>query len=545
MPKLKLRAKVSSMITKYKVNDWNFKARYWDPDALVYQATKWPKVTLESTPCTRVIPTQERYEAILAISQQHVPASEKELNNKFFEKWNVSQGKTPPVTVVQEGLSRYYETPVSWDDAGARFIRETMYDHFFNDPYRVTPKLILNKPREVFNKYKADHFADGGIQWHGDKRDYDIQQEGIWLAMTNPLYLDPVISNHRDKDGKIRNVFADPLCNLYKEIRYFSGIFDWWIAHPMDHRMSDVVLAYFIPWFKAKCAYAGDYKGMDFHLNDKAFHLAVDIACDQLHATNQERDEIHEFVDELMHVECITGDEIWCGLHNLFSGMWPTHNIEGILNYSILVTACRLCGYVVVTEVRPLKKNEAFILVCGDDSIVLFGSKLSPEELQHFGEVHAQTAQWVGQEMELSKIDYGYDRITFCKKTLALNFNAKGFKKELVNGVQVPLWKASLPKAVHALYQPENLPSKDWTPTEYVLWMCSIMDGVRGCEQYEPVLRAVFESLPFVPSFNDFTEEAIGKALEVLNKDWWFRNFGQINLMKSPTFIRFRVWFKL
>lgn len=531
---------------KYELSEWNFKSKYWDQDALHIFEGKYKCNDIPNCPCTRVIASEENYNRLLAIASQHISNKEKPFYDKFVAKWNTPQGGTTSFETAEPLLLKYSvdETP-QLDFGGMRLIRETMVSHFEMDPIKVYYKTIIIRDEiEVFHIFNGDHKSYGGVIYNGDRRDIECLQLCYRIYHMGTDTLDPLMVFVRYKDGKRRCIFCDPQSNIFKEYKYLYRIFEWWTQHPSNHKYSDLYLSYLIASLGGKSYYCGDYKSMDTHFYEDEAHLAVDIACDALSACWEDRQAVHGFIETLFQeTEVILGKYIYVGLHSLLSGMYPTHDIEGILNYSILCTVCKELSIKVIHTPRKLRKGEAFILVCGDDSIVLFGSKYDEEQLKLFASTHIKVAGWCGQVVEPDKVEYGYDDAIFCKKMFALSCNSSGYKKICIGGKQVPLWKASIHKCIHALWQPESLPGSDWTPEAYVLWMCSIMDGARGCDQYKAVVDALFDQLPFSPSSMSFDNEALQRAFKILNKDWWMRNFGDKDIQSSPTFIEFKLRF--
>jgi hypothetical protein len=447
--------------------------------------------------------------------------------------------------------------------------------------------LIIDKPSQLYNIAYPKRKSSGSSIYVGDRRDVQCTSKAIRFAFVAPFSNEFILADVRNKDSKIRNIFNTPASTVYRQARFLHRIFEWWTSLCMDTHYSNEKLAFLVTQLQGVCVYCGDYKGMDFHFTVQQAHLVVDIACDALHASEKDRARIHWFIDEDFHSDVLTGRKIIVGLHNLLSGAYPTHHIECILNFSILAAAAVSMGFKVVTEFRKLEPNEVFIGVNGDDSYVIFGRKLSEEERKAFGEMHAMYAGGVGQELELSKVEWNDDFFNFCKNTFALRPTVKSFKHVKMDGKDVPLPKYPLIKALHALYQPENMPPLSWSTAQYIAWACSILDDSCGCQNYKAVvlhlaqqihdlgstpMRDAVAELELATIANQLVSSGIqleqlpesisldnGRVIDRagliaaynsyqqlinnLQADWWFSELSDWNLDNSMTFQLFKSYF--
>jgi hypothetical protein len=345
--------------------------------------------------------------------------------------------------------------------------------------------------------------------------------------------MDKIIKGLRFKDGKLRSIFMDSFANYYREARVFKRMFDWVFAQPWNHKYPIMTLAKIIIMSKPKSAYAGDYKGMDMHTIYDAAATSANMLCDVCHANLDARQEVCDVLYEVYEADLLVGHSLVMGESALKSGLYPTHDIESPMNFGILGKTADIEGFEVVPPGTPLKKNQCTIIVCGDDSIVLFGRKLTKEELEHFGTTHARVAAWFGQIVELDKLDYGWDTITFCKRTFALHQSVAGYKYLNIDGIQVPVPKYDCLKALNGLRNPEHIPAFP-NKTGLLIWLCAVMDNAFGSNQWKSTVIALIQKNPQLVEI--IPDEIDPETRQVLNKDWWMANYVKFDLKTSPTY---------
>jgi hypothetical protein len=282
-------------------------------------------------------------------------------------------------------------------------------------------------------------------------------------------------------------------------------------------------------------SYAGDYEAMDKHHGVKAHKRVCEGFATMTQTTLTNLSAIMMFTDELFTTSCIAGDTLYEGLHDLYSGIYPTHDIESFENFIIHVGFLTEAGFTVVKTPRVLRQNECFVMICGDDSFVLFGRKLTAEEQKHLVDLHVKYAAAFGQKLEWTKVDISDKYVTFCKKTFALRQDVKGFK-HYNDDCQTPIHKFSLLKAVHCLRYPENIPSFP-KKSDLIIWVCSIMDNAYGATDWKAVMQTLCAYNADL--FSQLIEDDLTISDEmqlILNADWYFRNYVSFDLTNSPTY---------
>jgi hypothetical protein len=467
---------------------------------------------------------------------QNFSDAEKPLGLKTLQKWICPQGGTFDFDTLTKNINEYYKTRHVLPELMDLTIAVSTQWFLNNAPLpKLHDPLTYGKGNatKIYNFFRGTHRSNGGIVWDTDRRAPGGAAKAVAWAMYAPTCYDKVIAGMRYKDSKYRNIFMDSFSNYFREAMMYHEFFEWWESLPIDTHESNLLVARQIVLCAPKSAYAGDYQGMDFHFNLESALRVVDFYCNIFHATPEQRSMVRMSTEELFYAPLLTADELICGLHNLFSGIYPTHDFECPENFMILLNAALEAGYKVVLNPRKLRKHEVFIKVNGDDSIVLFADNLSEEEFLRFGHLHAKYAHAFGQVLETSKLDYGHDFISFCKNTFALRRNVTGFKKVIVDGVETPVPLYPCAKAVNALYHPESIPHFP-QKSDLVIWFCSIMDNSFGTRQWKGTVLAIADMNPDL--FGDLPTDISPELRAEMNRDWWFENYADFELPKSPTY---------
>jgi hypothetical protein len=364
---------------------------------------------------------------------------------------------------------------------------------------------------------------------------FHVLIEGIRQAVGDPYTMDPIIAGMRLKDNKYRNIFIDSIANYFRETRVFKRLFEQIEELKCNVAEHHYDVADEIVQLHGVAAYGGDYKGMDWHYVLLVLFFTLDIAQDLFNIPQHEVDEMKRVLESICNAEIVVGQEIFKSVWNMLSGIYPTHDLESLLNLAIVSTALSSLGIRVVLTPRKLKSREAYVKVCGDDIVVVFG-KAHPTKEQMTAK-HAYYAQAVGQVLEVSKADWvtlgDQQGIFFCKRFYALSQNTSGYKQVLVNGRQVPIPKYSIEKALNGLYHPEHIPSFT-DRRSLVYWTQAVMDNAAGHTAFPRICYELFQSNPlfndkslieYIPNQDDYL---------ILLKKWNVRQYGILDKSQSP-----------
>lgn len=498
-------------------------------------------VNIPNQPFKGVIVSEKVYNKACQIASSQQNEYDAYLTNKTLQKWMGPQGGSFTQNQLEFNLPEYYATrnTGTYDDDWYRTflnmveegLRESKYT------YHIEGSLITESAVDLYHLYKGDHRSAQGITGKGDRRKPENRAKAISQAKKNPTCFDPAIAGMRLKDGKYRNIYIDSFANYFREARIYAKLFSWLEHSPWDNHYSDKELSRIVTTLNAAYHYGSDLKGMDYHesLTD-ATHV-IDETQQLLHLDKTECNYIKFCTEELFTNDLIAGSKVYQGLHNLFSGIYPTHNLEGYRNLFKAIYLIKKHGFHLIGKIRKLKKREAFILVCGDDLSIFFGSK--PENVNQLKNDDALASQYFGHEMEISKVDESTTVAQFCKKTLALRRDVPGFKhfNSEDEYKDIPVWKGPTLKGVHALYMPENIPSFP-DKRGLIVWFCTIMDCYYGNTSWQSTViyivqnnKELFMDIPENPA--DLVTDSL---MSILNEDWWFANYAQFDLPKSPTF---------
>jgi len=503
---------------------------------------KYADKNVPNQPFNGVIPSEKAFKTLLKVASSAVNEPEMILHNKTMEKWITQQGGTFSKDQLLKNIDEEYygNTPEFEVELPDDF--EAIIHRAFKEARIVFPNFtdwILTNSIELYHCYKGDHRSSPGITGRGDRRDKMNIVAAISQAVDAILQLDPAFAGMRFKDGKYRNIFVDSFANYFRGCIILRKLFEWIGSTPCSVHYSDMELAELIVTCRAKAAYAADYKGMDMHFNLSTFKRTLRICADLMNIPGDQLNEMLMYADELFYQHLITPEEVYVGLHNLFSGIYPTHDMEGYMNMFTLIYTFTKLGYKFVTPGKPLKKDEFTVIVCGDDSIVLLGSELQ-DNAEEASKLHANVSAAWGQIMELSKVEYNTQWITFCKKTFALRRDVKGFKRD--GDAQIPVFKYSVAKCLNALRHPEDIPNFP-EKKDLIIWFCSIMDCARGCTSYKATVLATIQQNPElftkVVEIDNISDDMLAK----LNADWWFRNYAKFDLPNSETFALIKAYF--
>lgn len=518
------------MIKRIPISEYAFDRE--DIDYTIVDSWPLSAKNIPNQPFYGVIRNEKEFQKLIKIASSNVNEPEKILHSKAVEKWLVEQGGSFSKEQLLVNIdNEYYGNKPEFEVKLPDDFEAVIYTAL-NRSGILMPNFtnwITENAIELYQCYKGDHKSSPGLTGKGDRREKEIRVKAISQAKTSPTQLDPAKSWMRYKDGKYRNIFVDSFANYFRGVYFLRKIFEWIGSIPMSVHYSDMELSKLIVMSNAVAAYAADYKGMDMHFNLSTFIRVLRIIAMLFKIPGDQLHEMIAYAEELFYQHLLTPDFVYVGVHNLFSGIYPTHDIEGYMNMFTLIYVFTKKGYKFVKPGRRLRKGEFTVIVCGDDSVVLLGSEC---DFQEIGEFHAAISAMWGQEMELSKVEYSTKWITFCKKTFALRRDVPGFKR--VGNDQIPIYKYSVVKALNALFHPEDIPNFP-EKRDLIIWFCSIMDCAYGCSSWKSTCIAVIQSNPELFAMHMSVDSVSPEMLTILNGDWWFRNYADFDLPKSPT----------
>lgn len=482
-------------------------------------------------PFTEFIHNDAEFITALKIACQHlIPCEVKSAQSSLLKA--KKQGGKVSVDIVQPLIEEYAQD-ITYDPEMLEEIMESVYNWMMKNYPGPAWHPIVQTPRELWNTYPADHKSSQSSTGKGDRRELPYRKKMLKRAWTRPKSRSIIPARYRNKNCKIRIVYNNPLDNHWREARIFARVFAHWEKLPMDNHYSDSVVGKVIAQCQGECAYGGDYKSMDMHYSLPVAKRVLEIMYKiymRLPYDEPLPKDIKEFADEVLeaifHSPLLVGDEVWIALWTILSGIFPTHHIESFANDGALIETCRQLGFIVVPTPRKLKANEAFVLVCGDDSVIIFGSKVDKDKI---AEVHRRVSEGLGQIVEVSKVDYSTDAISFCKKLCALRQGIKGFKlvTDEADGSTYPLFKYDIVRALNSVYHPENMPTLV-SGVDVLVWATSILNCSRGWSSFTSVLEYLY-------TINEqFIDEVVLTKLDKgiftsdlyndwMLQDWWGR----------------------
>lgn len=487
-----------------------------------------------------VIPNDKAFKNLLKIADQTKDIEEIPLEEKTKQKWLVTQGGTFSMETLTANLGEYFEPRECDAEPSDKMLQVAQYLNVIcncGDASKV--KLIQTNPRMLYSCWKPKK-SYAGATYDGDRRTPGVASMAIKQAIDAPYNIDYTIAGMRNKDGKYRNIFMDSFANYFRESMFLSEIFERWHSLSFDSNQGDMPLAAEIRKLRAKCCYCGDYKAMDQHQSYDASVNTLIYVCFWFGYDYSQIMKIIFWLKDLAEQCILVGDELWIPKWcvNLLSGLYPTHDLEGMENVLILSSTAVDCGLRVVTKPRPLKRGECYIKVCGDDSVVFFGDESVPDD---FATRHAENAAHFGQIMELSKVDKSKTTAWFCKKKYALRDDVAGFEQVETEYGRLCVPKYSLMKAINALRRPENVPTMP-NYHDLIIWTASIMDNCAGMKMYKSVIYQLVqcnptlfsvENVSFIESYKNRVPEDVE---EYLRQDWWTNETWSANwLATSPT----------
>jgi hypothetical protein len=497
------------------------------------------KENVPNLPYLKFIKNEKRWERLLKQCDNTKDSCEQYFELKATKKYIYRQGGKFSMAQLITKLPEYFETVHVDQDPGDEWLAAASYLASLCQPWQFNGEEMIEKsPRHLYNFWKGDHRSIGGLTFLGDRRTPGVASYAIKTAIAAPYNIDPTIAGMRLKDNKYRNIFMDSFANYYREAMFLHHLFERWEEMPFDSNEGDLYLAKKILKYQAKSCQGKDYKAMDQHHSYDATVKALICVSQWFNIPYSQIMKIVFWFKDLFEQAVLVGDELWVpdDMVNFLSGLYPTHDLEGMVNVLIHTRTLMDFGYRIVVEPRPLRPGEAAIVVCGDDSIVLLGDTKIDDK---YGERLSVRAAEFGQIVADDKDECSHDIAFFCKKGYALRFDVKGFKQIQFDGEMICVPKYSLKKALNSIYHPENYPTWETDP-ERIAWFAMIYDNAFGDKMWKSVLKTIFDQNRDIFTYANLLEsQQLHKKPEFVAKikaDWWMsKTFSEGLLTKSYT----------
>jgi hypothetical protein len=477
-------------------------------------------VCVPNNPYVKVITSEKDFKNLLKISTG-ITDEERLLEDKALLKWVFGQGGTFVLSQLTANLDEYF-APRSCADIDDEDVATASY---LSDICCILPQenMIITNSIYLYRTFRGDHRSYAGATYDGDRRTPGVASMAVRIAILTPYDIDYTIAGMRLKDNKYRNIFMDSFANYFREAMFLHKMFQLWHSLPFDSNQGDLRCAAKILKFQAKESYGGDYKSMDMHHSYDASVKLMRLLQVWFKMSTRDVFRIIFWLKDLHQQAILVGDKLYVPTNtvNLLSGLYPTHDFEGPENTLILAKACRYFRLKIVARPRKLKKDEVAIIVCGDDSIVLFGDAM-PE---NFPQIHADIAMQWGQIVETEKVEHSTTVAWFCKKAYPLRDDVPGFVQTQIDGQDTRIPKYSIRKALNSLYHPENYP-KFKEPRDILIWFCMILDNVAGNKQYKQTLKILVDKNPSLFSYENVADLVKDQPLssemeDYIRSDWW------------------------
>lgn len=505
------------------------KAMQWSMDGNVF-----------NHPCTTVIHSEEFFHQLCAVADSTTNASEQELEATASRKWVFEQGGYQDLTAYLLSITEYgYKDTCVHEVLSPEWVTRMQADlpqiASIGDP-------ILRTACGTYASWEPNRPSSGGILYFGDRRETWYRVSCVTRAMTDWENPDPIVGGTRFKDSKLRDIFMDNLSNYYREARCYHRLFTTWGKFPSDKHYSDEQVEDMIALSAAQAnynigCYAGDYKAMDQHFNWYEVCCSTQVLCWMAGCPEYADEVLSHFKPIWDGMSLVIGDGVYkfSVEHMLFSGLYPTHDLESPLNYRILVEVCSILK-LTVDHFWGNPNWQVRIMVCGDDSIVLFNWNLIHVDdhtafYKKFARIHAAVSKRYGQIMEASKVEFSDEFAPFCKSRYYFK-HVRGVtsSNRTINGVAIPTRKYSVKKALNSLYHPEHMPrfESDWG---WLVWLSTILDCAKGMTKWNDVIDAIARSIATDDrAVSKVTKPSGDAALDdaAIMADWWFRSaFGR------------------
>lgn len=457
--------------------------------------------------------------------------AEEYLETKALKKWTAPQGGRQSLQLCLTALANYAlnSDDLHLDTSLLSFDKLPTLQHI--------DSAYIESASSLYKTYKKTHASSGGYTWGADRRNPKAIAQALRNAHSSSVTADPVILGSRLKDTKTRTIFMDSLDNYFRYSRFMHNLFEAWKPFPGNHATSDRNLEIKIAssaMGTELCAYCGDYEGMDMHMSLGACLLSIDVLAKMtsLDAAQAARVKA-DFTSMWNSQRIVIGSRTYEFEHHaLFSGIYPTHDLESPLNYAILTTVIDELGYA-VDHTWCRKAWQVRILVNGDDSAVLFNKRALDIDdwdafLKRVAEKHRDVSHRIGQIVNVEKVETSHDYVPFCKRLYGFKPGPYWKSRKELGTLDVPYSKYSMCKALNALYHPENMPRFE-SEYGFALWFCTILDCSYGMSSWNNIVsylvnRSSEETLERFRNYSSITYSE--QDVELMNRDYWFRMYG-------------------
>lgn len=353
------------------------------------------------------------------------------------------------------------------------------------------------------------------------------------IAMTAWRHVKPDLIGQRYQRSSARLIHNDDVCNvryienLLSEVRFylrreFPEYFGSWLppykwVEPCMH--AAVHSQYGFSSAEADYEKCDRYFSRDLAMELLPIYEAILTPGDYLHFAS--------FIEELFEQPVFLGEEMWTGLHNLFSGQGITNDFE------TLYDVCQMLGVLLSLGVSPIglegPKPRLISLSNGDDMTLIEiyrnpsqrDSRFSNDYLQAYAEAAASCNMIIHPD----KSRISTEDIRFCRRVYY-----PALKSECVDGNILGV-RGAYPSnfTLMSLYHPE---SHQPDATLRAIACLSRLDNLYGSPLWSPFVEYVLSRRTPSYPLPDQLEQAASDYT-----DWWYRVYNtRFDLRKSPTY---------
>jgi hypothetical protein len=519
-------------------------------DVSVYNTEKFdelinktfPEDNQPNQPFLGIIVSEKVFQRLIKHAET-IQQDEQYLREKALKKWIYPQGGHFSLAQLSANLDQY-ALILHRDKKLVMLIKDYATMVFRRELPKVTQQdFIITSSVELYNTYQPTHSSVAGWTAVGDRRDHETRATAVRQAVVDPFNFDPIIVGMRLKDSKYRNIFIDSIANYFRESRVFKRLFSLIEELPSNTAEHHYDTAKEVLRVHAEAAYGGDYKAMDQHDGLDDLEDTVDLAAEIFDIPEEDVLQMKQVLRKLLTTKLIVGNEVWESVWNMLSGIFPTHDMESLRNMSILIAALTSLSIRVIMTPRKLKSREAYLKVCGDDIIVLFGPDHPTKEA--VVEAHARFAAACGQELEAEKADWveKSDKrgIFYCKRMFALDYSTPGYIMSNSNMDRFVYPKYSIEKALNGIYHPEHIPTFN-DKRSLIYWVQSVMDNAAGHTAFKRILFELFDSNKFFQDPTLLTYSLPTEDMAIIMKRWQNRQYGLVGQTDSPFWCIFKMY---
>lgn len=362
--------------------------------------------------------------------------------------------------------------------------------------------------------------TNGALPTHCKKGSFRAETTG----RTWPRHVIPDYPGMRRQRNKNRVINQDACINVRYWEEELNGIRDWLKAYFPE---------YFSSWLNPEhyerpaLARVFEHQGLisvelDYNHCDENFSLQLvqEIVLPILEVLFPDSMQFNYFtayVEEMFHQPVYFGDELWCGLHNLFSGQVFTNDFETYYDVALQLGALlEVCPHLPVVH-----------LARGDDQ-ALVSTDWSMDTARKVMESLMEEADSNGMPVSVEKSELREGCVQFCK-----NMYYPGCRRYYTDAGDLAIMPAY--PTILALNNCVNPERVSRTDAEFVRALLQRLDGCAGTVYYYPLLDFIGTRLQ--PLSHSVTCEEVELSPD---HDWYERVFGaQFQLRKSLTY---RYW---